>query len=62
MISYSGEIVKVDSKPKNYQEGPWFYKCGMADITWPTRSHCCPEGIGYAMSSNPTGPWEYSRA
>jgi hypothetical protein len=20
-------------------------------------STCCPEGIGYAMSDNPTGPW-----
>jgi hypothetical protein len=26
MISTSGGIVKVDSKPQNYQEGPWFYK------------------------------------
>ncbi len=26
MISYSGHIVKVDSKAENYQEGPWFYK------------------------------------
>lgn len=22
-------------------------------------STCCPEGIGYAMSDNPTGPWAY---
>ena len=22
-------------------------------------STCCPEGIGYAMSKSPTGPWEY---
>ena len=22
-------------------------------------STCCPEGIGYAMSKNPLGPWEY---
>ena len=24
MISSSGDIVQTDSKPKNYQEGPWF--------------------------------------
>ena len=22
-------------------------------------SQCCPEGIGYAMSNRPTGPWDY---
>lgn len=58
MISTSGEVVKVDSKPKNYQEGPWVWKqndhyyLGYA-------STCCPEGLGYAMSDSPTGPWEY---
>jgi len=26
MTSYSGEVVKADGKPRNYQEGPWFYK------------------------------------
>jgi len=58
MISYSGEIVKVDSRPANYQEGPWFYKRnGRYYMAY--ASHCCPEGIGYAMSSKPTGPWEY---
>lgn len=58
MISYSGQIVKVDSKPQNYQEGPWFYKReGKYYIAY--ASHCCPEGIGYAMSNKPTGPWKY---
>jgi len=58
MISYSGDIVKVDSKPENYQEGPWFYKRnGKYYMVY--ASHCCPEGIGYAMSNSPTGPWEY---
>jgi len=58
MISYSGEIVRVDSRPENYQEGPWFYKRkGKYYMVY--ASHCCPEGIGYAMSSSPTGPWEY---
>jgi len=58
MISYSGDIVKVDSKPENYQEGPWFYKRN-GKYYMAYASHCCPEGIGYAMSSSPTGPWEY---
>ncbi len=58
MISYSGEIVKVASKPANYQEGPWFYK-HKGKYYMAYASHCCPEGIGYAMSDSPTGPWEY---
>jgi arabinoxylan arabinofuranohydrolase len=58
MISYSGDIVKVDSKPQNYQEGPWFYK-RQGKYYMAYASHCCPEGIGYAMSKNATGPWEY---
>ena len=58
MISYSGEIVKIDSKPANYQEGPWFYKRnGHYYLAY--ASTCCPEGIGYAMSNSPTGPWVY---
>ena len=58
MISYSGEIVRVVSKPENYQEGPWFYKRnGKYYMAYASR--CCPEGIGYAMSGSPTGPWEY---
>jgi hypothetical protein len=58
MISYSGKVVKVTSKPKNYQEGPWFYKRnGHYYLAY--ASTCCPEGIGYAMSDSPTGPWEY---
>lgn len=58
MISYSGDIVKIDSKPANYQEGPWFYKRkGHYYLAY--ASTCCPEGIGYAMSENATGPWTY---
>jgi hypothetical protein len=58
MITYSGDIVKVDSTPQNYQEGPWFYeRDGKYYMAY--ASHCCPEGIGYAMSASPTGPWEY---
>ncbi|HEX2585056.1 MAG TPA: glycoside hydrolase family 43 protein [Steroidobacteraceae bacterium] len=56
MISYSGEIVQVDSKPEDYQEGPWFYK-RKDKYYMAYASHCCPEGIGYAMSDSPIGPW-----
>jgi arabinoxylan arabinofuranohydrolase len=58
MISYSGEVVKAEGKPRNYQEGPWFYKRnGHYYLAY--ASTCCPEGIGYAMSDKPTGPWEF---
>jgi beta-xylosidase len=58
MISYSGDIVKAEGKPRNYQEGPWFYKRnGHYYLAY--ASTCCPEGIGYAMSTNATGPWEF---
>lgn len=58
MISYSGEVVKEPTKPKNYQEGPWVYK-HKEHYYLSYASTCCPEGIGYAMSNSPTGPWEY---
>lgn len=58
MISYSGGIMKVEGKPGNYQEGPWFYKRN-GHYYMAYASTCCPEGIGYAMSTNATGPWEF---
>lgn len=58
MISLAGEVVKEPTKPKNYQEGPWAWKRkGHYYLAY--ASTCCPEGIGYAMSNSPTGPWEY---
>ena len=58
MTSYSGEIIKAEGTPKNYQEGPWIYKrSDHYDLAY--ASTCCPEGIGYAMSDKPTGPWEF---
>jgi arabinoxylan arabinofuranohydrolase len=58
MISYSGDIIKAPIKPRNYQEGPWFYKHnGHYYLAY--ASTCCPEGIGYSMSDSPTGPWEF---
>ncbi len=58
MISYSGEVVKESTKPKNYQEGPWVWK-RKNHYYLAYASTCCPEGIGYAMSNSITGPWEY---
>ena len=58
MVSYSGGIVTESTKPDNYQEGPWVWKHnGHYYLAY--ASTCCPEGIGYAMSNSPTGPWEY---
>lgn len=66
MVSYSGEIVKDASvakvkgqrDPFRYQEGPWAYK-RKGQYYMAYASTCCPEGIGYAMSSSPTGPWTF---
>jgi arabinoxylan arabinofuranohydrolase len=58
MISTSGTPAKAEGRPRNYQEGPWFYKRnGHYYLAY--ASTCCPEGIGYAMSDSPTGPWVY---
>jgi MYXO-CTERM domain-containing protein len=60
MISYSGSITKLP-KVQTYQEGPWFY--GRDDKYYLAfASTCCPEGIGYAMATSPTGPWTYKNS
>jgi hypothetical protein len=57
MVSYSGDIVKIP-RQQSYQEGPWLYKNNNHYyLAW--SSTCCPEGIGYAMSDAPTGPWTF---
>lgn len=66
MISYSGNVMKDTSiaktkgqpDPFHYQEGPWAYKRN-GHYYMAYASTCCPEGIGYAMSNTPVGPWEY---
>ncbi|HCV80919.1 MAG: carbohydrate-binding protein [Zunongwangia sp.] len=58
MTSIEGEVVKIDSKPENYQEGPWVWKHD-DHYYLAYASTCCPEGLGYAMSDSPEGPWEY---
>ena len=57
MISYSGSVVQLPNI-STYQEGPWFYRRGN-NYYLAFASTCCPEGIGYAMSSSPTGPWTF---
>lgn len=57
MVSYSGEIVKFSEPLEHYQEGPWLYK-RKNHYYLAFASTCCPEGIGYAMSDYPTGPWK----
>ena len=57
MISLAGPIVK-HPKIEDYQEGPWFWKHD-GHYYMAFASTCCPEGIGYAMSDGPEGPWEY---
>ncbi|MCR4603467.1 MAG: family 43 glycosylhydrolase [Prevotella sp.] len=57
MISLKSDIVKLDYKIEHYQEGPWFYKRnGHYYLSYATT--CCPEALGYAMSTSPTGPWQ----
>ena len=57
MISLAGPIIK-HPKIEDYQEGPWFWKHD-GHYYMAFASTCCPEGIGYAMSDGPEGPWEY---
>jgi arabinoxylan arabinofuranohydrolase len=63
MISTSGDIqvASIDftgTPPEaSYTEGPWLWKKNNHYyLAWASR--CCPEGIGYAMSDRPTGPWK----
>ena len=55
MISLKDSVVRLPHI-ENYQEGPWFYKRG-SNYYLAFASTCCPEGLGYAMSKSPTGPW-----
>ena len=56
MISYEGDIVRCDTIPSDYQEGPWLYKHdGRYYLAY--ASTCCPEGIGYAVSDEVGSVW-----
>ena len=63
MISLSSDIqtasIDFTGTPNeaSYTEGPWLWKKNNHYyLAWASR--CCPEGIGYAISDNPTGPWK----
>ncbi|MCR4773183.1 MAG: glycoside hydrolase family 43 protein [Prevotella sp.] len=57
MISVKDTVTQIPHI-NDYQEGPWFYKRN-GHYYLAFASTCCPEGIGYAMSDSPTGPWTY---
>ncbi|KAH0425429.1 glycoside hydrolase family 43 [Colletotrichum camelliae] len=71
MISYSGEITKVDlttegfgaregnpSRATTFEEAPWVYKRG--DLYYMIfAAVCCPEDIRYSTGPTITGPWTY---
>ncbi len=67
MISYSGDIVKLDmtqeafgvkEEKTTYTEGPWFYRRG--DLYYMVyAANGIPEDIRYSTSPTPTGPWTY---
>ena len=63
MISTSGDILTMD-RIDDYQEGPWLWaRKNAKGEKWyylAFASTCCPEGIGYAMSKSPTGPWKHA--
>ena len=54
----SNGIHVVERRITDYQEGPWVWKRnGIYYMAF--ASTCCPEGIGYATSDSPLGPWKY---
>jgi arabinoxylan arabinofuranohydrolase len=59
MITYSGSVVQVSSKPSNYVEGPFFYKRnGLYYLVFATIPNPS-EDLAYSTSTSPTGPWTY---
>ena len=57
MTSLKDSVTQLPYHIEHYQEGPWFYKRqGHYYLGYATT--CCPEAIGYAMSTSPTGPWQ----
>ena len=63
MVSVAGDIfvasIDFTGTPREaaYTEGPWLWReKEHYYLAWASR--CCPEGIGYAMSDSPTGPWK----
>lgn len=60
MISYSGGIVSVSSKPSSLTEGAWLYKrTGKYYLAY--ASNGIPESISYSTATSATGPWSQAR-
>ena len=57
MISYSGKVTQIASKPSSYTEGPWFYKRDNLYYMVYAGMGSSGENIQYATSTSPTGPW-----
>ena len=55
MISYSGDIVKVDPCPSTTRRS--LVLQAQRQVLHGVRLDLLPRGIGYAMSDSPTGPW-----
>jgi arabinoxylan arabinofuranohydrolase len=60
MISLAGPVQRATingaTGEASYTEGPWpFKRDNIYYLSWASR--CCPEGIGYATSDKPSGPW-----
>jgi hypothetical protein len=60
MISLAGPVQRATINGATgeaaYTEGPWpFKRNNIYYLSWASR--CCPEGIGYAISDKPSGPW-----
>ncbi|MEH7376655.1 family 43 glycosylhydrolase [Neobacillus drentensis] len=59
MIELDGDIQKVtiNNLKGGFTEAPWIHKRnGKYYLSF---AHNWPEGLAYAMSESPTGPWEY---
>jgi arabinoxylan arabinofuranohydrolase len=59
MLSYSGKIDSLVTKPSTYQEGPWFYKRNSIYYLVYSTTPNSTEAIAYATSTSATGTWTY---
>lgn len=71
MISYSGEVERIDMTVEafgpgksddsaSYAEGPWFYKRNnLYYMVYPAFGASGGENISYSTSESPTGPWKF---
>lgn len=59
MIELDGAVnkIEIEKMVDSFTEGPWIHK--YEEMYYLTFAVNYPEEIGYAMSDNPEGPWEY---